>query len=506
MNGLRGQPPHRLVLEQPLFHAAVAVASLLLSLWAIWLDPVINSDGVNDVRAAQYFRDAEWRAGIEMAGEPVYALAAAAVSLVTGMSEAYGLYALNAGLFALLTVGFVVLASVLGGGRPVRLWGALLVLLFPALNGFRSFIASDIGYWAFYVWALAYILHYAVDRDRPSAKAAALAGIGALLFALEALLFLVLVPLWLVVHNRDGGRLLKLLVIAAGGGLLLGYALWDEQWHAHVPVGQLLLHPVEHMTDGWHELSRALAFKLEALQGQFLDRFSEGYQGAALLASLLVVCVAGLLETLGLLHTALAGWALVSSRWLPDAAQRYWWGVFAVIGVLALLVPALVEFDVGARDAMVPALTALVIVPAALQRLWRGRGESGRWLAPLIMVLVVVVGVRGLDLRSERLHLREAGLWLRANAPANASFYSNSRVVVYYSGLYGYRPWADYSWQEAMTMVWQSRWPNFHYLALVVAAGDPHREGILMRKLDLEPVQVFTGDTGGKVLIFDTRQ
>lgn len=511
MTGSAAAPPHRLVRERPGLYAVVAAASLLLSLWAIYLDPVINSDGVNDVRAAQYFRGAEWRAGIEMAGEPVYAALAAAVSRVSGMSAAYSLYGLNAGLYAVLGVGFVALASVLGGGRRTPLLAAVLVLLFPALNGFRSYISSDAGYWAFYVWSLAYFMHYAAARDRRSLAGWALAGLAALLFAVEGLVFLLVVPLWLLVHERSGGygRVLKMLVIAAAGAVLLAYALWEQEWHSHVPVGRLVLHPVDHLAEGWYEMGRGLRFKLEALRGDFLDRYSRGYDDAALAATLLVMCAAGLVKGLGVVYTILAAWALGVSRRILEPGQRYWWAVFAVVSASLLLVPALVEFAVSARDAMTAALTILATVPPALARLSRKRRDAtgfGRWLLPLALALVVASGTAGLDLRSQRYHLREAGLWLRANVPAGSSLYSNSRTLVYYSGLYGYRPWADYSWQEAMAMVLHDRWRNFRYLALVIGAEDAHRESILMRKLDIEPVKTVTSARGDRVLIFDTRR
>lgn len=503
--------PHRLVLDRPGFYALIAAASLLLSLWAIYLDPVINHDGISDVRAAQYFSVAAWRGGMELADQPLYSLFAAAVSRVTGMSAASSLYALNAGFYALLAIGFVALVSVLGGGRRARLLAAMLVLLFPALNGLRADISSDSGYWAFYVWSLAYFMHHAASRDRRTLAGWMLAGLAALAFAVESLVFLLTVPLWLYVHDKTGGRgrVIKALAVAAVGTVLLGYALWEQVWHSHVPVGRLLLHPVDHLAGGWHEMGRALGFKLESLRGEFLNQYSEGYDGAALVATLLVLCAAGLIKGLGLVYSTLGGYALAVSRQALTTEQRYWWAVFALVSTLLLLVPALTLFAVEERDAMTAALTILAIVPPALERLlqnWRRSPGFRCWLLPVVLALVVGSGVKGLDLRSEQMHLREAGLWLRATAPPESSLYSNNRILVYYSGLNGYRPRADYTWQEAMATVWYDRWRDFQYLALVISAENSHREGILMHRIDIEPVKTFSNDAGDQVLIFDTRQ
>lgn len=510
MNGT-APPPHRLVLERPGLYALVAAGSLLLSLWALYLNPVINSGGVDDVRAARYFLEAQWRAAIDTGGQPVYAVLAAALSRVTGMSAAHGLYALTAGFLALLAVGFVVLASVLRTGGRVALLAALLVLLLPALNGVRSAILSDSGYWVFYIWSLAYFMHYAATRDRRSLVAWALAGLVASLFAVQALAYLLVVPVWLLVHRGTGrrGRLLKALGVAVAGAVLLGCVLWVQALESGAPAGVPLLQPIDHLVQGWRGLGQALAFKLQTLSTDILDQYSRDYERTALAAVLLALCAAGLVKALGLVNTVLAGASLAVSGRVLAADQRYWWGVFAVLGALLLLVAALARFAVDAGDAMPVALTLLAVVPPALARLW-GRASNGRqyrrWLVPLAVALVVGSGIRGLDLRGGQMHLREAGLWLRATAAPETSLYSNSPVVVYYSGLDGYRPGGDYSWQAAMRTVWRDRWRDHDYLALVISAGNEHREGILMRKLEIDPVRTFTGDDGGRVLIFDTRR
>lgn len=503
--------PHRLVLDRPGFCALVAAASLLLSLWAVYLDPVINSAGVSDVRAAGYFLDARWGAAIDTAGQPLYAFLGAAIGRLTDMSTAHSFYTLNAGLFALLAIGFVALVSVLGGGDRARLLAAALVLLFPTLNGFRPQVAAEPGYWASYVWSLAYFVHYAAAAPRGIPAGWLLAGAAASLFALEALLFLAVVPLWLYVHDRFGGagRVLKVSALLVGGALLLVYALWVQQWRGPIPAGELLRDPLAQLFDSWQDTTRALGFRLEALRSEFLDQYSQGFDRAALLVSVLVVCAAGVIKSLGLVYAALAAYGLAVSRRVVAGNRCYWWAVFAVVSVVLLLVPALIDFAVDDREAMIAALTLMAVVPNALERLWSDRSAgvvNRRRLLLLALVLVLVSGLRGLDLRSQQLHLREAGLWLRAAAAPDSSLYSNSPVVVHYTGLNGYRAGADYSWREAVHMIRQDHWRDYRYLALVVDAGAAHREGILMRVMDLEPVKTFTGNAGGRVLIFDTRR
>lgn len=507
--------PHRIFVERPVWCAALILISLLLSLWAVHADPVINGDGTNEVRAAQSLSNGEWHAGLNTARRPVYSVLAAVISRLTGMSVGHSAYALNAVLFAVLVLGYVALAETLGartpGGRLLHWLAAFVVLLFPALNRFRSFITADVGYWAFYVWSLAWFMSYAAAPRRLSLWMWALAGLAALLFGLQALVYLCIVPLWWWAREAGTGgraRVLKALVVLGGIVLIVGYALWQQAWESGAPAGELLRHPAQHFSHASQQAEQALRFKLEGLRRLFLDRFSRHYDAVALLTTVVILSGVAVVRALGLLYAALTGYAWMTSKRMLPAATRYWWGAFVTLSLVLLLVPAMTRFEVSARNAMTAALSVLAIVPLALERLRRlgmqGQGKR-RWLLPIALGLVLASGVAGLDLHANRLEWREAGLWLRATAAPGSSLYSNSRVVVYYSGLDGYRPGSGYTWQEAMRTVWSGHWRKYDYLAVVIPHSRAYRRRILMRDIRTRPVKVFTSPAGDRVLIFRPR-
>lgn len=503
--------PHRILIDRPYWCVLIVLASVLLSFWAIYLDPVINSDGIGMVRAARYFSTNEWRLGLDVAGQPFYPMLMALLSRITGMSAAYSGYALSAGFHACLAVGFTALVGGLGGGRAAQGLAALVVLLYPALNEVRSYIVSDAAYWAFYVWSLAWFLHYAAEHRRRSLGMWVAMGLTALLFRLEASVFLIIAALWLRVRYTGIRRAwaLKIPVVAAAAGVIVCYALWQQAWQSGAPAEQLLLHPVDHVIGTWHALGRAWRFKLEALGGEFFDRYSLEYDDAALLVTLLLMSGAALVKTLGLLYTALAAYALAGLKRVLSGERRYWWGIFTSLSLVLLLVPAFTEFAADKRVTMTAALTILAIVPLLLERVWRTRIEGcGRrpWVFPVILLLVLGSGFKGLDLRTAQYHLRQAGSWLRANVASGSSLYTNNRIVVYYSGLEGYRSGADYSWRHAMNMVHRDQWRDYDYLALEIKKANRHREGILMRNLELKPSRIFTNDLGDRVLLFKTKR
>lgn len=510
----RAVGPHRFVVDRPVWCACLALASLLLSYWAIHLDPVINADGAGELRAAQLFAAGRWLDGLNAGDQPFYSALVALLGRLMGMSPGYSAYALNAFLFALLVVGFAVLVDTLGatlaGGRPAPWTAAVVVLLFPSLNGFRPFVTGDVGYWACYVWGLAWFMHHAAAPGRRSFAMWALATSAALLFRLEALVFLVVVPLWWLAE-RDGAaraRLWKALVVIVALGVVAVYALWRHAWQSPTPAGGLLHHPLDHLAASARDAEEALRFKLLGLRSVFLDRYSRHYDAVALLTTLALLSASAVVKALGVLYAALAGYAWLNLRNMLRAAVRHWWGVFVVLSLTLLMVPAFTEFSVARRGAMTAALTIAAAVPFALERLRRLGAEHGgrRWALPAALLLVLAVGIAGLDLPGGRTELREAGLWLRATAEPGSRLYSNSPIVVYYSGLDGYRPDSGYTWQQAMRTVWTGRWRRYDYLAVAIPGSKAYRVQILMRKMDSSPARTFTGADGGRVLVFKARR
>jgi len=504
--------PHRIIKDSPSWCAALVLVSLLLSLWTIHLDPVVNADGAGDLIAAQHFAAGAWRSAMQTAGNPVYALLVAAVSRLTGMNVGHGAYLLNAGLCALLVLGFVALVNTLGaavpGGRPSPWMAAAVALLFPALNGVRSFVTADVGYWAFYIWSLAWFLHWAAARDRSSLWMWAASGSAALLFGLEAIVFLLIVPAWWWSRTGRRARVRGFAVVVAGIGLVACYAVWHHTWQSGLPGTRLLRHPAYDLAAGLQDVAQGLRFKLEGLRSAFLNQFSSRYDALALLTTFAVLVITALVKALGPVYAALSVYAWVALKRMLPAVVRYWWGVFAFLAVVVMLAPAFTEFEVTRRDAMIAALTLSAAIPLVLERLRRLRMDARdelRWVLPLVLALVVLTGIRGLDLRTHHGELRAAGLWLRATAASGSSLYSNSPVIDYYSGLKGYRPASGYTWQEAMRTVWSGQWRDHDYLALEIPHDKAYREGILTRDIKRRPVTVFSDQAGDRVLVFKRR-
>ena len=120
------------------------------------------------------------------------------------------------------------------------------------------------------------------------------------------------------------------------------------------------------------------------------------------------------------------------------------------------------------------------------------------------MVLCFLIGVRGLDVFTDKHYLKQAGRWLQGNMPPDATLFSNNQAVIYYSGRDAYRQDAQYTFQEAMALIWNKQWQEYDFVAVMVGRRD--REQRLLQGMDRQPVARFANHKGDKVLVFMGRK
>lgn len=500
--------PYRILAHPRQLALTTAALSILLSLWALYLDPVINLDGIVYVEAAEHFARGQWAAGLSVYKWPFYSFVIGMVSYITGLAEGHAAYVVNAGLYALTVLGFVAFVGALGGSGRVLWLAALVALLHPDLNAFRSFVIRDVGYWACYLWSLAFYLAHVRDGRPGLLLGGAVLAAAAFLFRIEGIVLLTVLPAC-IYASRSGSRVRKtaLLAVAALATVAAGAAapLWQYVSTVEVPTGSLLTSPLRHIADGWAMVGDDIVARLAALAREFPGAATHAVTVPIYLVTVLVMTLFELIKTVGVVFSGLIIYALwMKNPYIPEQVRSWWW---LLIGLQVLLVLqfGISNFFLAKRYPVALALTLLPIVPFFLDDIWRRCHAAGRayaWRAAALAVLIAIESLDGLDLGTGKHYLKDAGLWLRANAPAGSSIYSNDRILVYYSGLEEPGADSEHSWEAAMREVWTDSWRSYDYFVLAMSRERTRHEVLLFRRLDSEPVKIFSNDKGDRVLIF----
>lgn len=503
----------RLISENRWLVMIAVIVSFVLSAWCIYADPIVNNDGIRYFMAASKFAMGEWSAGFAIYKWPFFSLMIAGLSYVSGLSVDQAAYLLSTLLHALIVVAFMSVIRELGGDRTTIIIAAVIVILFPELNKFRSFIIRDTGYLAFYLLSLVFLVRYWEMPRSSSLIKWFICAIFAFLFRVEGLVFLVLIPMMIWIRKQTSMPARVGLVLVAATlvvSLFACFSLWLFSSEAGQSPAQIVARPLESLRFAWHQIGTDLWYKMNAIQEEFLGEGSGGYAYAVLVVSLVVIVAFETVRRMSIIYAGFAAHAAVTRLAFPAPSVRGLW--YRLIGInLALLCTfATVKLFLVGRYTMALALTVLLAAPFSLAALYaRWRRPTGAvnkpWLFPIMILLVLVLGIESLDVFTDKRYLREAGRWLETNTPANAKLFSDNQALIYYSGKDAFRKNARYDWPETMSVVYHNAWRQYDYLAIRISRKQPQRESRLVQKLGRRPLKTFANEKGDKVLIFATR-
>ena len=454
MPGSRSENQHHLYL-------LLIAASCALSALAILRDPILDDVGVLHLLLAREVADTGIGAALALFDRPVYPILIAGLHQLSGLSLLASAHLLGAALLALLVLGFTRFAVLLCGERELAPWIALLVLLFPLLNEYRSQVLRDFGFWALLVCSLLALLRYQATLRWRHGLWWALLGAASAAFRPEALVYMALLPLSCLQGETRATRLMNAARLYACMGLLalpplLVLARFD-----------MLQAPLDALAGTLESVAATIAEGFAGASARYADTVLDPRVGAlapvALAAGLLTVLALKFAAALGPVYCVLLGWGVAAGRaGLPSVARRTW----RVLGGIALLIVVTVVLArqfVAERYLVMPCLLALI--PAALalrsfaETARRERRQGAFHLVLGIAIVLLYFFVRDGAAWSTRVirlipmePVRRSGLiahlaqvtradyrhqaiaWMQDELPADARVFSNDRTLAYYSG------------------------------------------------------------------------
>ncbi|MCK4744152.1 MAG: hypothetical protein KAT25_10050 [Sulfuriflexus sp.] len=435
-----------LVQRDPLWTAVFI--SLFISFVNVVTDDVINSDGILYSEVAGKFLAGYWLEAIAGHSWPIYALFVGVVSKITFLNFEITAQLINAGLLALLAYMFIRCSQLMGGDRLVAICAGVLLLTNVTLNGYRDLIIRDHGYWALFFTALFFFLQYHQTKLIKYALGFGFSMIIAILFRIEGIVFALLAPLILLFQNSSWkerlyqGLLPLLPLIAAGCVVLLvvfsSSTLMEKISAAtHSQAGDLL-GPLNYFQTTFQGIFQGIIDKGNLIEEYVFDLNARNMGTKSMIAILMMMLVVKIISACGyipLFFSALAGF---NSRLRHSMTSLNVISGFILINLLVLIVVVTTKTFLTPRYTMTFAL--LITLPAAFaladffrtqisqHSVWKKRGKV------LLIVILSYMFLDGLiSTGASKDYLRESGLWLKKNAPAEARLFSNEESIYYYS-------------------------------------------------------------------------
>ena len=474
-------------------------ASLLLSLWLVAIDPVINRDAILYLRAAEAYLDQDLLASQALFGRPLLQVSVAWLHQLTGLPLLYCGLLLNAGFYAVLVLAFVATVAALGGDRRTQLFAAALILSHPMINEYRSSIMRDPAYWALLMVSLRELLCYLRTPSLRHGLGWFLAITLAAVFRFEGLFVLLVMPLALVLVSPHPRRLqhgmallLPALAVAALAGLLLSQG-GDAQ--ALFPTIDYYLSQLQNLGTDLADIRRHTGEALLA----FTARDDAGVAMFAGLSAVLLLNICRAV-TWPLLLLWLWGTVRGLTRRI-DARDRRLLACHMLIVFAYLALFMLTNRFVLERYSSGITLFVLLQLAFILAALWQR--AAGRLLRPAIVVLLA--GLAGDSLHNgdyRKVFIRDASDWLQQHTPATASIASNEMYIAYFSRRdYDWSHYKAYDYRVADLDSRPELWRGRDYLVMTVKPAELESWRAFAARGGGEEIAVFEGGGGASVRV-----
>ena len=486
--------------------------SLVFSIWALAADDVINNDGVEYITAAKLYLEGKWVAAANTFKWPFYPALIAVISKLTTLEPESSAHILNALLTSLLCTAFVATVIELGGNYRHALAAALIILLAKLVNDHRSLVIRDPGYLAFYTIGCHYLFRWYNHNKTSDALKASVFAILSTLFRVEGAVFLALVPIFIFARRaanlRDRIAFVALALIA-GSALAVMFSAWHLSLGGARASGSTRL---EMFSNSLAQVVTAIDDMLHVINVDLLSGHHQSNAPAVLIATLVFILIIETLKNLTVWNAAIIGWSFRKRIVFPNRRCNEPWLILVVINIVVLC--AFVGFNLflSGRYTLSLSVTLLLVLPFGLVDLynrWRRPAENDsrhfRWLYPAIVLIIIISGIEGLNIGTQKKHIKEAGLWIADNFETNDRLLTNNKILWYYAD----RPPEQrdvVDFRSLHSIVKDSGANNFDVVAIRIGADESSQRKKLNEVYASPPDKVFENAKGDSVLIYRPRQ
>lgn len=481
--------------------------SLLLSIWANYIDDIVNNDGIEYIKSAAAILQGDWATALHTYKWPFYSLTIAFTSLLSGLSLTMSAYVVNAFFNAWLVIAFVALVRLLGGNRSTLWFAVLVILAFPTINKFRPYLIRDPAFLALFLSACyAFFLYIKGGLKRYNAMSIACFMLAAL-FRLEGLIYLLLTQAYL--FNRHfthrGNRLLSLFALLILLAILVVFiSWWQFSSTGELGYSSIFTQPLRFFETTWGQFGEAFAIRVEeyALTGH-----SRAYALMALSWSAASIVFLELVHTLYYLYFFL--WLVAWRKGLlfPETSLYASWRFLVLASLLVLFGFVMVQWFLADRYSIAAALLLLLATPFLLASWYEQRTKQGahKGVFWLVIALIVLSGLKSFDLGTKKHYLKAAADWMTDSLPVGARIYTNNRILGHYFdreikvGDY----WSTRSYYEVDALLAKK---HMDYAAITVKPEDMHFLDRTTNMLNRKILVVFENEKGAQVRVFDFKQ
>lgn len=445
----------------------------------------INPDTVLYFESARLFAQGDWQAAIKVFNWPLYSICIATVHKLTTLSIHTSAQLLSVIFFGITTASFLKTIELAGGTVRTMCAGALILFSSQYLvGGVLEMLMRDQGFWAFYLTSLVFFIKFYQSKTYANALLWQICAIAASLFRIEAITFLVFLPV-LLLFNKEAKSLQRIkdvikcnfLNIIAAVSILSAIVLSDISMSQFGRLKEVF--STNLFAELTHQFFTKSAIMSELVLGKYLEEFA--VQG--LLLTFIYVMISKTITVAGLVNLGLAAYTYRAKNYLMNTPAFQVLKAAAIIATLNMALIITKVFVLSGRYVIALGLIVMILASFKLADLSKylntaltSKDKKLKWLTTAILIIMLLGALKNILPKAEGYnYLQDAAAWVTGyNKENKPVFYDETRIRFYLHEPFTHK-W-DNTWQVVTKAVNDNSIKN-HEL-LMISHSDKHPEHV----------------------------
>ncbi len=415
----------------------IILASMMLAGWMQYIQHGwINPDTVLYFEQARLIALGDWAGAIKVFNWPLYGACIAAVHKITGVDIHLSAQLLNMLSFGIATASFLTIIQLAGGGTRVMLAGTLLLFGGQYLVGdVLEMLMRDEGFWAFYLSSLVFFIRYMQHNKTSDALLWQTCIIIATLFRIEAICYLIGLPLSLLLVKglRCKDRIKQIMEAYSIGIIALTTIAGTIALSENVSISNFGRLQEVFTPNLYQEFTKKLFTQASIMSSQVLGNYLDEFALSGLLLTFIYVIITKAISATGLIATVFAGLTLKNHGHNIEPKAYLALKMAVIVALVSMALIIIKVFVLSSRYAAGLSWILLILGAFYFATLLANKDKKIALIASLIIVALCLGYIKNiLPKRQGYNYMQEAATWLKQhNTNQESVFYNESRMRFY---------------------------------------------------------------------------
>lgn len=436
-------------LKAVLIFLAILVAAQIQYIQHNWINP----DSVLYFESARLLAVGEWHAAVKVFNWPLYAACIALIHKITSLDIQLSAQILNVIFFGITATSFLKLIE-LAKGKSLQMLAGMLILLSShyIVGDILGMLMRDEGFWAFFLTSLVFFIRFYKSQRYLDAFFWQISIIIAVLFRIEAISYLLLLPISLLSNKQFSLKQRSLFVLKSNFLCLIAFTCIFAAVLTSNTVSMDYFGRLDEVftVNLYDELTEKFFTNANIMSTQVLGKYLEEFAVQGLLLTFAYVIIIKIISATGLVNIGLAALTIqAKNRLIDDQAYRVL-SVTACISVFNMALIITKVFVLSGRYVL--ALSMILMVFAAFyladmfQYLSSKHHSKRKWAVAFLLIFMLLSLVKNiLPKQSGYNYMQESATWLSVHNKAKKPVFYDDTRVRYFAGAPFIGTWNDNS-------------------------------------------------------------